>query len=410
MRTSTALVLGSSVVAIVAIGCSTSQAPAPAPAPAAAAPQTRQQQQQPPNTPADSTAEPVAGGGGGGRAGRGGGGGAAQQGAPNPQPYSRVVTQQAQTRTGLFKVHRVGERVLFEIPRREMNKDILLVQEIAQTTLGAGYGGQSAGNRVLRFERKDNRVLLRGISYEVVSSDSTQPVAGAVAAANVPPILAIFNVETYGPDSAAVIDVSRVFTQPPPEFSPAQRIGAGYTVDATRSWIEHTASFPDNVNVSSTITLQNAQAGRGGGGGGGGAPAGRGGAAVTAPSATITMSYSFHKLPETPMQPRLCDNRVGYFSMTLTDYSTSAQRIADAQKCFITRYRLEKKDPNAAVSEPVKPIVYYLDANTPAKWRPYLIKAIEDWQPAFEAAGFKNAIIGKVAPTNDPDWSPEDAR
>ena len=122
------------------------------------------------------------------------------------------------------------------------------------------------------------------------------------------------------------------------------------------------------------------------------------------------MSYSFHKLPETPMQPRLCDNRVGYFSITVTDYSQPAQRVANDQRCFITRYRLEKKDPSAAVSEPVKQIVYYLDANTPAKWRPYLIKAIEDWQPAFEAAGFKNAIVGKVAPTNDPDWSPEDAR
>jgi hypothetical protein len=411
MRTSTALVLGSATVAMVAIGCSTSQAPAPAPAPAAVASQTRPQQQQPgtgaPNTPADSTAEPGAGGAAG-RGGRGGqGGGAAQQGAANPQPYARVVTQQAQTKLGLFKVHRIGERVLFEIPRREMNKDILLVQEIAQTTLGAGYGGQSAGNRVLRFERKDNRVLLRGISYEVVSSDSTQPVAGAVAAANVPPILAIFNVESYGPDSAVVIDASRLFTAPPPEFSPAQRIGTGYTIDATRSWIERTASFPDNVNIYSTITLQNANAGRGGGAA---APAGRGGAAVTAPSATITMSYSFHKLPETPMQPRLCDNRVGYFSMTLTDYSTSAQRIADAQKCFITRYRLEKKDPSAAISDPVKPIVYYVDPNTPEKWRAWIIKGIEDWKPAFEAAGFRNAIQGKLPPANDPDWSPEDAR
>ena len=89
------------------------------------------------------------------------------------------------------------------------------------------------------------------------------------------------------------------------------------------------------------------------------------------------------------MQPRLCDNRVGYFSLTVTDYSRPAQRVADDQRCFITRYRLEKKDPSAAISEPVKPIVYYLDANTPEKWRPYLIKAIEDWQPAFEAAGFK---------------------
>ena len=84
--------------------------------------------------------------------------------------------------------------------------------------------------------------------------------------------------------------------------------------------------------------------------------------------------------------------------------------MANNTRCYITRYRLEKKDPNAAVSDPVKPIVYYLDANTPMKWRPWLKKAIEDWQPAFEAAGFSHAIIAKDAPTNDPDWSPEDAR
>lgn len=408
MRSSTALVLSSAAAVVVAVGCSGTQAPAPAPAPAPTGQQARPTSQQPtaPNTPGDS-AESAPGGGAGGRGGRGGAGGAAAQaGAANPQPYNRVVTAQAQTRSGLFKVHRIGERLLFEIPRRELNKDILLVQEIAQTTLNAGYGGQALGNRVLRFERKDNRILLRGVSYEVVSSDSTAPVAGAVAAANVHPILAIYNVESYGPDSAAVIDVTRTFTQPSPEFSPASRIGAGYTIDATRSWVDRSASFPDNVNVYSTLTLQNNNAGRGGAAA---APAGRGGAGVTAPAVTVVMSYSFHKLPETPMQPRLCDNRVGYFSMTLTDYSQPAQRIADAQKCFITRYRLEKKDPSAAISEPVKPIVYYLDPSTPEKWRSWIIKGIEDWKPAFEAAGFRNAIQGKLPP-NDPDWSPEDAR
>src|SRR5262249_2378981 len=193
MRSSTTLVLSGAAAVVVAIGCGTTQAPAPVPAPTATAQQTRPT---PPQTTAptsapDTSAERAAGGGGG-RGGRGGagGGGAAQAGAPNPQPYTRVVTAQAQTRQGLFKTHRIGERLLFEIPRREMNKDILLVQEIAQTTLGAGYGGQAAGNRLLRFERKDNRVLLRGISYEVMASDTTSPVAGAVAAANVHPILA----------------------------------------------------------------------------------------------------------------------------------------------------------------------------------------------------------------------------
>ena len=108
---------------------------------------------------------------------------------------------------------------------------------------------------MLRFERRDNRVLLRGISYEVMASDTTSPVAGAVAASNVHPIIAMFNVEAYGPDSAAVIDVSRLFTQPPPELSPAQRIGRGLH-DGRDAFVDRArASFPDNVNVSSTLTL-----------------------------------------------------------------------------------------------------------------------------------------------------------
>jgi hypothetical protein len=108
------------------------------------------------------------------------------------------------------------------------------------------------------------------------------------------------------------------------------------------------------------------------------------------------------------MQPRLFDDRVGYFTTSNYDYSRPEHK-AD-QRTFITRYRLEKKDPNAAISEPVKPIVYYVDPATPTKWVPWVKKAIEDWQPAFEAAGFKNAIIAKEAPKDDPDWSKEDAR
>ena len=119
------------------------------------------------------------------------------------------------------------------------------------------------------------------------------------------------------------------------------------------------------------------------------------------------MSWSFHRLPDVPMQPRLCDNRVGYFSVNFTDYTDEGQQVKE--KCYIARYRLEKKDPNAAISDPVKPIVYYIDPATPAKWIPWFKKAIEDWQPAFEAAGFSNAIIAREAP-DDPDWSPEDAR
>ena len=122
------------------------------------------------------------------------------------------------------------------------------------------------------------------------------------------------------------------------------------------------------------------------------------------------MHYSMVKLPEKPMMPRLFDERVGYFTVRQTDYGQDEHRAPERR--YITRWRLEKKDPNAALSEPVKPIVYYVDPATPTKWVPYIKTGIENWQPAFEAAGFKNAIIAKEAPSQeqDPDWSPEDAR
>jgi hypothetical protein len=115
-------------------------------------------------------------------------------------------------------------------------------------------------------------------------------------------------------------------------------------------------------------------------------------------------------LPEKPMQARLFDERVGYFSTSVMDYGKDEHRAP--QRRYITRWRLEKKDPKAEISEPVKPIIYWIDPATPSKWVPYLKKGVESWRPAFEAAGFRNAIIAKDAPKpeEDPDWSPEDAR
>jgi hypothetical protein len=335
----------------------------------------------------------------GGRGGGGGGGGQGAQAAP--RPYARVVTSEAQTREGLFKVHRIGQQLLFEIPRSQLGKDQLLVTEIAQTALGIGYGGQAVSNRLYRWERRDNRVFLRSISY-AARADSTQPEWIAVQAANVPPIVATFNIESFGPDSSMVIDVSRIFTNPPAELGLGTRVPGN--IDAARSWIEKAVPFPDNVNVNATLTYvrpanQAAAPAQGGGRGGG--------AANTNPTNTVVVSWSFHRLPEQPMMPRLCDNRVGYFSVNFTDYTDEENKVD--QHCYITRYRLEKKDPNAAVSDPVKPIVYYIDPATPTKWIPYLKQGVEDWQQAFEAAGFSNAIVA-MDPPSDPDWSPEDAR
>jgi hypothetical protein len=390
--------------AAILFGVSCSQQPKPNPSPEPAPSQTAQRgPARSDSTPSDNPAGP-------GRQGGQGGGGAAANGQlpdPNPRPYGRIVTAEAKTRNGLFKVHRINSRLLFEIPRKELGKDQLLVQEIAKTTLGVGYGGQALGNRVLRWERRDNRVLLRGMSYEVIAGDTASPVVGAVQAANVQPIIAVFNVEAYGPDSSMVIDVSRLFTQVPLEFSPAQRISPRAQIDVNRSFIERAVSFPDNVNVETTLTFNNPPAPQAAGGGNQPQRGGFGQNGTTAPSATVLMSYSFHKLPEVAMKPRLCDNRVGYFSMSVTDYSRPEQKATE--RCYIARYRLEKKDPESPISDPVKQIVYYIDPATPKQWVPWMIKGVEDWKPAFEAAGFRNAIVAKEAP-KDADWSPEDAR
>ena len=336
--------------------------------------------------------------------------GAGQLREPNPRPYDRVITREAASKAGVFTVHRIRDRVYYEIPKEQLGKEFLWVTQIAKTTLGQGQGGQAAGNRVVKWVRRDNRILLKNVAYDIVA-DPKLPIAKAVDAANYDTIIMAFNVEAFGKNDSTVIDVTRLFTSDVPEFSVGQRIGGG-TFDTTRAFVERVAPFPTNIEVEATQTYVNRPGGTGGGGRGP-APApgpGRGGRGPAARigSASVLMHYSMVLLPENPMQPRLFDDRVGYFSISQMDYGQDEHRAP--RRRYIVRYRLEKKDPTAALSEPVKPIVYWIDPATPAKWVPWLKKGIEDWQPAFEAAGFRNAIVAKDAPKDDPDWSPEDAR
>jgi Met-zincin/Domain of unknown function (DUF5117)/Domain of unknown function (DUF5118) len=361
--------------------------PAPAPAPA---PQE--------GTPAAAP---------GGRGGAGGGRGGA---TAEPRPYDRVITKDAKTTVGVFKVHIVRERgadrYYYEIPASQLDKDFLFVTQIAKNTLGAGYGGESVGEMVGRWERRENRILLREMNYDLTANPS-DPIAKAVQAADNPSIVMAFNIEAFGPGESAVIDVSRLFLSDLPEMSVRARLRAR-GLDASRSFIESISAFPENIEAEATHTYTSAAADPQAGGRGGPGGAGRGG--MRASSGTVLVHFSMVKLPEKPMMPRLADARVGYFTTSTMDFSRPEHRAETRQ--FVARWRLEKKDPTAALSEPVKPIVYYLDPATPKKWVPYLKNGIESWQPAFEAAGFKHAIIAKEAPTpeEDPTWSPEDVR
>lgn len=346
-----------------------------------------------------SPAGPPAGGQG---AERPGGPGASRE--PQIKPYDRVITKEAKSDPGIFKVHRLRERVYYEIPKTELGREFLWVSQIARTTLGVGYGGQALGNRVVKWERQNDRILLRSISYSVVA-DASQPIAKAVEAANNNAILMAFNIEALGEGEAPVIEVTRLFTTEVTEFSARSRLRArGF--DPTRSFIERVSSFPENIEVEASHTFVNPPTEAPG------IPSAPPnpflGAGMGTGSATVVMHYSMVRLPENPMMPRLFDERVGYFSVRKYDYGKDEQRAP--RRTYITRWRLEKKDPGAEISEPVKPIVYYIDPATPTKWIPFIKKGIEDWQPAFETAGFRNAILARDAPADDPEWSAEDAR
>ena len=338
--------------------------------------------------------------------GRGGGGG---RGQGAPRPYAQVVTGAFKTDDGVFKVHRgpIGttDSILFEIPTKELDKDFVWNVSLKKTTLGAGFGGQNVSSRVVRWVKRGDRILLLNMDYSI-TADPSDPVSIAVADANYPAIIRTLPVAAYAPNGDAVVDVTALVMEgqgAPPEFSARGAVG-GRGTDATRSFLERALSFPENVNIEATLTYTGAAAEAGGGGGG----RGGGGTGMRGASGTVVVHHSIMKLPERPMMPRHFDERVGFNTVGLVDFGTDEHR--SVRKRNVTRFRLEKKDPNAAVSEPVKPIVFYVDPATPAKWVPYVKRGVESWQPAFEAAGFRAAIVARDAPTNDPEWSAEDAR
>lgn len=320
--------------------------------------------------------------------------------------YSEVITSEAVSDTGLISTHVVEDNYYFEIGDSLLEREILVVSRISGFVKGMNFGGAGTKSRpqqVIRFQKKGNQILMREVSYNSVASEEL-PIYESVKNNNFEPVISVFDIEAFNPDTTGyVIDVKVFFTNDVP------MIGAIYDyqekqfgtrgVDKNRSFIQSMKSFPENIEVRHVLTYNGAEK----------LPDNQ----LTG-TMSVELNQSFVLLPENPMRQRLADDRVGYFSVSQTDYGSDAQK-AD-RKTFVTRWRLEPKDPEAyfrgELVEPIKPIVYYIDPATPEAWRQYLKLGIEDWQPAFEAAGFKNAIIAKDAPTKeeDPDWTPEDVR
>lgn len=321
------------------------------------------------------------------------------------QPFEKVITKEAESDSGMFTVHKLDSKYYFEIPNELLNKEMLSVSRLSGTVEDFNFGGagmQARDQKVVRWQRHDDQILLRTVSYNSVASQE-QPIYRSVKANNYEPIIMTFPIKALGKDSSSVvIDVTSLFTSDVEAIGPLsamQRRQFGVTrLDGRRSMVLWSKSFPQNVEVRHILTYDARKA-----------PANR-----ETNTLSLELNQSFIMLPEEPMMPRYYDDRVGYFSIAQYDYGADAQKAL--RKRYITRWRLEPKDPEAhargELVEPVKPIVYYIDAATPKKWIPYLKAGVEDWQEAFEAAGFKNAIIAKEAPTpeEDPEFSPEDVR
>ena len=323
------------------------------------------------------------------------------------KPYSKVITSAAKTDDGLFKVHQIGEKYYYEIPNAVLQKDMLWVSRIAQipSNLGGGYmnAGSKTNEQVVHWVRFQDKILLKVKSYSEVALDTSAAINNSVLVNNYEPTLYAFDIEALSADSTAtVIDVTKFLSSDVPAISGlSSRLRKSYKVknlDKDRSFINNIKSFPENIEVKQDFTYNASEP-----------PSNS-----ATESISLQMNQSMILLPEEPMQPRLFDPRVGWFTTSQIDYSSEALK-AD-KKTYIRRWRLEPKDPAAyergELVEPIKPIVYYLDPGTPESLKTYIKQGIEDWQKPFETAGFKNAIIAKDAPTKeeDPDFSPEDIR
>ena len=319
------------------------------------------------------------------------------------KPYGKVVTKDHKTDEGLFKVHTKDDSYLLEIPDSLLQREMLMVTRIAKTASEIGFGGAKANTQVLRWEKKNKQILLRVVSHSVVA-DTLLPVHEAVVNSNLEPILFSFPIKAYSKDSTAtVIDATSLFSKDvkPLGFPASYRKRYGITrMDKDRSYIDRVSSYPQNIEVRHVKTYLASKA-----------PSNS-----ALGSITLEMSNSMVLLPKIPMKRRYFDERVGWFARGQTDYGLEDQRSKTVK--YLDRYRLEVKDEDiekfkrGELVEPKKQIVYYVDRATPKEWVPYIIQGVNDWQVAFEAAGFKNAIIGKMAPTaaEDPEYSPEDVR
>ena len=343
---------------------------------------------------------------------------AQRSGAPaKPDPDKTEEKEAAPALTvkpGLFGVSQHEKDWYFDIPDSLLGRRILAVTRFVSNTPGASeYGGEEVNEVMIYWEKAVNGNLLLRADALTIYADEGQAITKAVKISSENPIVASFKPEKESSEGCTRVKVTSLFEGDTQVFSFPSRSKRSYNLGGVKSdasFINSIRTYPINTEVTVTKTFNySAPSATAAVTGSRGLPAGN-----EAGTVTFVLNTSMVLLPEKPMQQRLFDARVGYFADGYSKFSDEQQGVESVR--FIARWRLEarpedvEKQKRGELVEPIKPIVYYIDPATPKQWRKYLIAGVNDWQVAFEQAGWKNAIHAEEWPEDNPDMSMEDAR
>jgi hypothetical protein len=307
------------------------------------------------------------------------------------------LTKDAQDLSGLFRVYQKKDAWYLTLRKDQLEKPYLMSLTIGRG-IGSNFvlGGLMLGEDVVSFRRRGDQIqLVKDVTRFTAPSDSA--LMRAVELSFAPSVVHSFKIESERGDSLLVdlgglvlSDYADVVQGMKEVFDAVPRI------DDKRSSLGALKVFPKNVEMEGELTI---------------VAANRDKVWVRTSSdgryIPVTMHYSLSDLPSEPYVPRLEDDRVGFFNTAYKDFTRDSHEGYMVR--YINRWKLEKKDSQAAISEPVQPIVFYVENTIPEKWRPYIKEGIEEWNKAFEKAGFKNAIVAKDQPA-DSSWDAADVR
>lgn len=324
----------------------------------------------------------------------------------------------------MIEVHKMGDKYLFEIADTLIGKEIIAITRYSKTPAGGGiFGGEEVNRQVIKFEKGLNHnILVRSVTYIIMTPNEDKPITQAVKNSSSDPIIGNYDILAYKKSSDGkentgyVIDMNTAFDADFQTFSLSPINKQMLKIQAfqkDRSFIQSIKTFPINTEIRTvkTFTTTPRQIST--------SPAPRIGtdlpSGLNAGVVTFEFNTSLLLLPQKPMKKRAFDKRVGYFANKYDVFEEDSHK--SDKEVFAVRWRLEPKNEedaqklkNGELIEPKKPIVYYIDPATPDKWKSFIKQGIDDWQEAFEFAGWKNAIRGEYWPENNEDMSLEDAR